>query len=77
MSYRTAPLTYRPGAAGTTSSRSEMESMAPCKWCGQLAGFGQGDVLHVDESPGGRSWAEHGSCQPKPRRDWLTDGRIQ
>jgi hypothetical protein len=72
MSYRTAPLVYRPGAAGSTRVRSEM----PCRWCGRRAGLGQGDIVHYNVSPGGRSWAEHESCRPKPKRDWLNPGRI-
>jgi hypothetical protein len=74
MSYRTAPLVYRPEAAGPTGARSE--SMLPCRWCGQLAGFGRGDILHVDETPGGATWAEHVHCRSRPRRDYLMDGRI-
>jgi hypothetical protein len=70
MSDRTAPLVYRPSAAAPAGARSE--SML-CRWCGSLAGFGRGDIFHIDRSPGGRSWAEHGSCaRSKPRRDWLS-----
>jgi hypothetical protein len=74
MTYRTAPLVYRPGGAAAIGARSD--SLLPCRWCGQLAGFAQGDILHVDKSPGGRSWAEHGSCRSRPRRDYLADGIL-
>jgi hypothetical protein len=73
MSYRTAPLTYRTGGVRATSGRSTMASTAPCKWCGRLAGLEKGDIFHYDVSPGGRSWAEHQSCRPKPSRDWLAE----
>jgi hypothetical protein len=80
MSRRTAPqpIVFRPGAAGATRARSAMAETEtlPCRRCGQLAGFAQGDILHVDKSPGGRSWAEYGSCRSRPRRDYLAGGIL-
>jgi hypothetical protein len=49
-------------------------STLPCRWCGRPAGDGRGDVVHVDVTPHGKSWAEHARCRrqrPAPR-DWLT-----
>jgi hypothetical protein len=72
MSYRTAPLVYRPEAAGPTGARSE--SMLPCRWCGQLAGFGRGDI-----SPCGRDsgWRDLGRARSLPVEApaGLPDGR--